>query len=65
MRFDLQALAFLGIGSARLDPAPAGPLRATGYRARIYTHSPTRRARCSSGGRPQYGVRPCPGSGLA
>ncbi|MER6984902.1 hypothetical protein [Streptomyces carpinensis] len=56
MRPDLLALAFLGIDPARLDPAPAGPPRTTGYRARIYPHSPTR-AHCSSCGEPAIATR--------
>ncbi|MER6979377.1 hypothetical protein [Streptomyces carpinensis] len=54
-----------GIGPARLDPAPAEPVRKTGYRPRIHPHSPTR-ARCSSCGEPAVATRivDVPGPGL-
>lgn len=49
MRDDLQILAALGIDPTRLDPAPDGPLRHSGYQARI---NPPTQAACSSCGAP-------------
>ncbi|WP_030180467.1 hypothetical protein [Streptomyces sp. NRRL S-813] len=65
MRPELQALAFLGVNPAQLDPAPAGPLRTTGYQARIHPLSPTR-ARCAACGEPAIATQivDVPGLGL-
>lgn len=48
MASDLDRLAFLGVDPASLELAPGGPLRHSGYQARI-TPGPDRR-RCSACG---------------
>ena len=65
MRPDLDTLQFLGIAPASLEPAPAGPLRTTGYQARITPHSASR-ASCSACGHPAVATRivDVPGLGL-
>lgn len=55
MRPDLHALAHLGIDPAALQPAPAGPIRTTGYQARIHP-GPLRRP-CSACGEPAVATR--------
>ncbi|MGW5477726.1 hypothetical protein [Streptomyces sp. NPDC004008] len=64
MRPDLQALAHLSIDPAQLQPAPAGPLRATGFQTRIHP-GPSRRP-CSACGQPAVATRivDVPGLGL-
>lgn len=55
MASDLDRLTLLGIDPAVLEPAPAGPLRYSGYRCRIGP-GPSRRS-CSACGRPAVATR--------
>lgn len=52
---DLDRLARLGVDPATLEPAPDGPLRRSGYRARIIP-GPSRRL-CSACGKPAVATR--------
>lgn len=52
---DLDRLARLGVDPAVLEPAPDGPLRHSGYRARI-TLGPSHRP-CSACGKPAVATR--------
>jgi hypothetical protein len=52
---DTDRLALLGVNPDALEPAPGGPLRYSGYRARI-TPGPSRRA-CSACGAPAVATR--------
>ncbi|SOD80183.1 hypothetical protein SAMN06272781_6909 [Streptomyces sp. 1222.2] len=55
MASDLDRLALLGVAPAVLEPAPAGPLRYSGYQSRI---SPGRSRRsCSACGKPAVATR--------
>lgn len=52
---DLDRLARLGVDPAALEPAPNGPLRRSGYQARI-TPGPSHRL-CSTCGKPAVATR--------
>jgi hypothetical protein len=59
---DLDRLGFLGVDATMLEPAPDGPLRSSGYQARI-TPGPSRRL-CSVCGKAAVATRRVDAAGL-
>jgi hypothetical protein len=59
---DVGRLAFLGVDPAALDPAPDGPLRRSGYQARI--NPGLSRRGCSVCGKPAVATRRIEVAGL-
>jgi hypothetical protein len=62
MGSELERLARLGVDPTVLEPAPGGPLRHSGYRARL-TPGPSRRS-CSACGAPAVAARRVDVNGL-